>query len=277
MLDLTAKQGATAPTLNWRERLRVWRKSHRYFARQSARRLMQKPLATLLTLLMLAIAIALPTLMYVALQNVARWTDYSDAGLEITAYLHTPAGADSEGFDWQAHAQPLSARISRLEGVDTVEFISPARALERLEAIVGQSSEEIIQSLPRNPLPAAMRIVVDKKQELASTADRLEKQLATLHEVESVSVNLDWFRKAQAMVDLAARINLAVSLLLGLGVVLVIGNVVRVAIDSRRDEILVAKLVGATDAYARRPFLYLGLWLGAAGAVVALALSAVSV
>ncbi|MBT8148629.1 MAG: hypothetical protein KJO24_01780, partial [Gammaproteobacteria bacterium] len=98
MLDLTAKQGATAPTHSWRDRLRVWRKSHRYFARQSAQRLIHKPLATLLTLLMLAIAIALPTLMYVALQNVARWADYSDAGLEITAYLHTPVTAESKNF-----------------------------------------------------------------------------------------------------------------------------------------------------------------------------------
>ncbi len=281
MLDSPLKQGATSPALGWLGQLRVWRDSHRQFAKQSFGRLLEKPLATLVTLAMLAIAIALPTLLHISVQNVARWTSYTDAGLELTAYLHrlnnTPRNSSTAGAETQDSGRALVSRIRSMEGVKDVEFISPQAALLKLELIAGADSTEIINSLPENPLPAAIRIVVGKRAELAATANAIATQLNKLPEVDSVSFNLDWFRKAQAIVQLAERINIAASLLLSLGVVLVIGNTVRVAIESRRDEILVAKLVGATNAYARRPFLYLGVWLGAAGALLALAISSLSV
>lgn len=273
MRDTPLKQGATSPMLSWRDQLRVWRDSHRLFAKQSFDRLWEKPLATLVTLTMLAIAIALPTLLHLGVKNVSSWVSYSDSGLEMTAYLHMPTFQGQSITDYNSEGQALALRVAQLSGVKQVEFISAEDALLRLEAIAGAGSIDIIDSLPANPLPAAIRVVVGQGPELASIANALAQQIKVLPEVESVRFNLEWFQKAQAIVQLVLRINLAASVLLGMGVVLVIGNTVRVSIASRREEILVAKLVGATNAYARRPFLYLGVWLGATGAAMALIIS----
>ncbi|MGB5325272.1 MAG: permease-like cell division protein FtsX [Pseudomonadales bacterium] len=266
MAELSARQGATSPAHRRRDQFVVWRASHRHFAREALRRLLATPLATAATLAMLGIAIAVPTLLQVGVSNLQRWSGQSSAGLELNAYLR--AGIEQEPVE-------LGAWLATQNLVLKQQFISPEQALEELAALAGDDSARLARSLPQNPLPATLRIVLQQRGELASTADELASALRSRPEVESVSFDLEWFRKADALVNFAAQLRLATALLLGAGVVLVIGNSVRVAIESRREEIVVAKLVGATHGYARRPFLYLGAWLGAGGALLALVLSGI--
>jgi cell division transport system permease protein len=93
--------------------------------------------------------------------------------------------------------------------------------------------------------------------------------LQQLPEVELAQMDLQWVQRLYSLLAVGQRVTLALALLLGLGVLLVTGNTIRLAIENRRDEILVIKLVGGTDAYVRRPFLYTGLWYGLGGSIVA--------
>lgn len=213
---------------------------------------------------MLGIAIAVPTLLQVGVSNLQQISGHNSAGLEINAYLRPGLDdAPSELMGW-------------LDGQELVlqqKFISAEQGLKEFASLVGEEAAALAGSLPDNPLPATVHIILQQQAGMAETADELASALRSRPEVEAVSFDLEWFRKAEALVNLAANLHIAALLLLGSGVVLVIGNSVRVGIESRREEIVVAKLVGATHAYARRPFLYLGLWLGAGGALLGLLLT----
>ncbi len=253
------RAGATSHGNSLGQRFAIWRAQHRQQFADSLHRLMQKPLANGVTLLLLTIAIFLPCLLYLGVRNVEHWVSYSDNGLEVSAYLQQETGQDEiSGLLKEARQWPA---------VKSVRYLSADDALASLSRSIG--AEDIVESLPRNPLPPTLLIALQGLDNLEADAAAIAARLEQNPLVESVSYNVSWFEKAQALVGLGRQLALGLALILGAGVILVVGNTIRLAIESRSEEILVARLVGATDGFVRRPFLYMGAWLGWLGALLA--------
>ena len=105
--------------------------------------------------------------------------------------------------------------------------------------------------------------------ELGARRSGAAEELQAHPEVAEAVLDMDWLQRLNSLMELSRRLVLAVGGLLVLGVVLILGNTIRLAIENRRDEIVIVKLVGGSNAFVRRPFLYTGLWYGVGGGVFA--------
>jgi cell division transport system permease protein len=160
----------------------------------------------------------------------------------------------------------LAETLHNDAAVVAVQYTDRATALAEFRAISGFA--DVLDGLNENPLPAL--ITVEPVTGLsADNLAGLQQRLAELPEVDSVQLDLEWVQRLYALVRLGQRLAMTLAGLLSLGVVLVIGNTIRLAIEGRREEIVVIKLVGGTDAFVRRPFLYTGLWYGVGGGLCA--------
>ncbi|MBU2884410.1 permease-like cell division protein FtsX [Gilvimarinus agarilyticus] len=257
-------KGAIHSKTQWRDRLEAWQAHHSTCAIESLIRLTRSPLQSLLTWLVVAIATALPATLYVALQNVQalgyNWQDSS----QISVFIKRQTAPEA--------IERWRTELSQQAGIEQVDYISPSDALAEFRQHSGLG--EVLNDLEENPLPPVL--LVQPRAE-ASQGAALEQLLASLNDhalSDEAKLDMMWVQRLQQLIDLASRGVFFLALLLVLGLLLVIGNTIRLAIENRRDEIVVVKLVGGTDAYVRRPFLYTGLWYGLGGGVIALILLA---
>lgn len=224
----------------------------------SLRRLLQRPASSLLTCMVIGIALALPAGLMVALQNVERLSAGWDGAARVSMYLH--AAVDD------SRARRLSEDLRQRPELVDVHFISKAEALAEFQAQSGFGA--VVSHLRDNPLPPV--IVVTPRVDLSpARVAGLRAELAALPEVQEAQLDLEWVQRLQAMMKIAQRLTLAFAGLLALGVLLVVGNTIKLAVENRRDEIVIIKLVGGTDAFVRRPFLYTGFWYGLGGGLLA--------
>lgn len=223
--------------------------------------LSRAPIATAMTAAVIGIALALPAGFYVVLNLVqghsAQWQDER----QISVYLKPEI--------MEAQASVLADRLRALPGVRHVKLITQVQALAEMRRQSGFA--EALALLDENPLPVALVVYPAVEQEL-SAVNALLTQLRGLPEAESVQFDMQWLQRLQAMLRLAERGVLLLAGLLSLGVLLIIANTLRLAIQNRREEIEIIKLIGATNAFIRRPFLYLGLGYGLLGGLTAWAL-----
>lgn len=228
---------------------------HRESFFESLSRLLGAPIQSLMTAAVVAIALALPATLLVALNNFAQLGQSWEVNPKISVFLNVRAQ--------ESAIDPFIAEIKTYSNVEQVEFLSSEQALKDFQQFSGFG--EALSSLEENPLPAT--IVVTPKA-AAMTPDSLEalaKKISTNAIVEEVSMDMAWVRRLQELMQLGKKVVLALASLLSIGVLLVIGNTIRLAIENRRDEIVVSKLVGGTNSFVRRPFLYSGLWYGLLG------------
>lgn len=217
---------------------------------------------TLLTALVIGVSLALPATLLLGLATLRTATAGWDADARLTAYLKidTP----------DADAADLAQKLGReLAGKAKVELIDRAQALREFERSSGLG--EALALLGENPLPAALVLTPAGTADEATLA-RLSDRVRALPQVQDVQADLEWVRRLNALLELGRRTVWAFAALLGAGVVLVTGNTIRLAIFNRRAEIEITKLIGGTDAFIRRPFLYWGLLQGFSGGVVAMLL-----
>jgi len=217
-------------------------------------------LGALLNILVVAIALALPAAMQVLLINLGSMAPAFEDAADFTVYLGLTVDED-RGRDL---AQAIGARPD----VESARFISNIEGLAELKA--GSGFGDALDSLTENPLPHVVKV-----RPLPATIERLDALAAELDALDSVDfVQLDrqWIERLQAILALGGRMTDVVTILLAAGVLLVIGNTIRLEINNRRTEIEVLKLVGATDGFIRRPFLYTGFCLGLLGALAAVLL-----
>lgn len=248
-----------------RRAVSVWLSQHLQSAVGSAGTLSRAPLGTSLTASVIGVALALPFSLYLVLASASEVLGRFDPGGEISAFLRP--GADD------AAARALADRLADRADVAAARVITRDEALAEFRDAVGVSG--LAESLGgNNPLPPVVVLRPAAADEPALVA--LTGALEGLPEIEFVQVDRRWLRRLSAMLDLARRGLWLVAGLLCAGVVLVVGNTLRMSIEARRAEIEVAKLFGASDAFVRRPFLYHGALYGLAGAVVACLLVAVS-
>ncbi|WP_100637885.1 permease-like cell division protein FtsX [Marinobacter salexigens] len=252
-------RGAKASRPPWREQAESYFTHHRKVARDSAERIWRTPVASMMTWTVMGVALALPVallLFLTSLQGVgAGW----ESGARVTAYMDL--GASLEQARSLADEVEADGRVSELELIDRERALAEFRASSGLE--------DALDYLEENPLPHTLLITPEEGARTADGVASIVMFIEGMDGVERVQVDLGWLQRLNAMTDLLARAVWALAILLAAAVVLVIGNTVRLSIESRRDEILVAKLVGGTDGFVRRPFLYTGAWFGLGGGVVA--------
>ncbi len=223
-------------------------------------RLGNTPLGALLNLLVVAIALALPAAMQVLLTNVGSMAPAFEDAADFTVYLELTVDED-RGRDL---AQAIGARAD----VESTRFISNIEGLAELKTRSGFGGA--LDALTENPLPHVIKV-----RPLAATIERLDAlaaELDALDSVEFVQLDRQWVERLQAILALGGRMADIATVLLAAAVLLVIGNTIRLEINNRRTEIEVLKLVGATDGFIRRPFLYTGFCLGVLGALAAVVL-----
>ncbi|MDR2213162.1 MAG: permease-like cell division protein FtsX, partial [Pseudomonadales bacterium] len=240
-------------------------RQHQLVAVESLRRLWREPFSTTLAVLVMGIALALPLSLWLLLQNLQGLARDVDEAGTVSIYLQQGLVPERQ--------QALLESLREREEVSEVSLITPEQALAEFERNSGFSN--VLAGLDANPLPPVL--VVTPRSLEADLLQSLQHYAASLDGVDAAEADLAWLERLRALVNLASRLALLLGLMLGLGVLLVIGNTIRLAIENRRTEIVVVKLVGGTDAYVARPFLYCGLWYGAGGGLVALGLSALSV
>ena len=241
-------------------RLRAWREQHLYSLVSSLGRLLQRPFATLLTVGVMAVAIALPLGLGLSLANVERFSGSIAESREIGVFLRH----DVDARRAEALAQGLRGRPD----VAGVSVRSPEQGLEEFRAMSDLAGA--LDVLEDNPLPTVLVV------QPSGDGDALAADLRLLPEADVVQHDAAWRQRLSAWLAFGGRVVQVVAVLLGLGVLLVVGNTVRLDIGNRREEIAVLQHLGATDAFVRRPFLYLGAWYGLAAGVLALGLLAVS-
>ena len=232
-------------------------RAHKMTLRDSFMRLVNYPLSSVMTVMVIAIALSLPGGLYVLLKNVQSVTDQWEQQSVISLYLF------AEVEDAQALA--LSYQISAQDNVASVEYISKEEGLRYFERSSGY--EQILSSLPENPLPIVLQVIPKEAVDVASlpVLQALRDQLAAQKEVEYAELDAQWLQRLANILSFGQRFVYVLSTLLMVAVFLIVGNTIRMSVESRRDEVLVMKLVGATDAYIRRPFLYMGFWFGVLG------------
>lgn len=233
----------------------AWADHHAYSLTASLGRMLGKPWATVLTVGVMAVALALPLGLWLVLANVARLSGEVQQSREISVFLQADIGAD--------RAQALADELRGRGDVASVELRTPEQGIAQLrEAGFGDA----IDALDQNPLPSVL--VVAPAGDEALLAD----SLSNLPEAALVQHDALWRQRLDGWLRFGNRAALVLALLLGLGALLVVGNTVRLDIQSRREEIGVLQHLGATDGFIRRPFLYLGAWYGLAAGLVAIVL-----
>lgn len=233
-------------------RFEAWLTHHRDSALTTLRRLVAAPFATAMTVAAMAVALMLPSSLYVLTANLKVLGGYWDGSAAISVFLQPDvdeSGAEALALQWQARSDIARARvITREQGL--AEF----REYSGLGAALDHLTE--------NPLPVVISVFpapdLTKKKQLAQLTAGLEQ----LRDVELTRLDTEWARRLQALVALLERALWLLSLALALGVLLVVGNTIRLEIENRRDEIEVMHLVGGTTGFIRRPFLYSGAWYG---------------
>jgi len=197
--------------------------------------------------------------LYLMVENVRQLENSFDTYAQVTVYV-----------DKRANQRAISAAQDQLQAmpeIESVTFISAEQALKEFQALSGFGSA--LQYLETNPLPAVF--VVEPKMAAQITIDQtnqLLEKINTLTIIDDVQIDMMWLQRLRNLTEIGRKIAIALAAILGLGVLLIIGNTIRLAIHSRRDEILIIKLVGGTDAYVRRPFLYAGMLMGMLGALM---------
>ena len=238
--------------------LRAYLRRHAYALRVTVSQLLRAPLSTLMTIGVIGITLALPTGLYLLIANLERMSAGLDAGGQISLFLKRDTS--------EAAAQRLAERIQRMRAVERVEYISRDQALAEFKRLSGFG--EALNLLDRNPLPSVITVYPTRTSR-PEAVEALLRDLRAIDAVESAQLDLDWVRRLHALLALGERVVLILAGLLGLAVLLTVGNTVRLAILNRRDEIEVMKLMGGTNAFIRRPFLYSGVLQGLLGAAAA--------
>ncbi len=253
-------RGASQGGTRLGHRFKGYLRHHRETFKASFRRLCATPVQTLMTVLVIAIALALPAGLYTGVENLRQLGGEVQASARMTLFL--ARDASDEAVDG------LLDRVSAMDEVGELTFISRDEALAEFKASSGFG--DLLDTLEQNPLPPVILVqpvsgLEAEPEAVSALASRLGEEAV----VADVALDMSWLQRLQALVEAGRMLALALGALLGLGVLLVMGNTIRLAIENRRDEIVVVKLIGGTNGYVRRPFLYTGLWYGAAGGLLA--------
>ena len=238
---------------------------HRGIASASLRRMLRTPVSSLVTVFVIAVALLLPALVFALNANLARILDGFQSSAQITLFLYETVD-ESRGID-------VSNYLLTDEAIDSTAFVSREQALAEFGETSGLGG--ILQELTTNPLPAA--IIVVPSDPSPAAVESLVQRLQARSEVELVQLDSRWLQRLDALSGLVTSIGQVLALIVVLGLLFIVGNTIKLMIENRKEEIRVIKLVGGTNSFVARPFLYSGLYFGIAGGVLACLLQALVV
>ena len=240
----------------------IWWNQQKQAIDFSLKRLWFNPISAWITLIAIALALSLPTSMHVLVKNLQSLTHNNQSVPTISLFLK-PKITEQQAND-------LAELVKSQPEVLTTTVVTRDQALQDFKKISGLA--DTLTTLGENPLPNIV-IITPKLNDLGETdadLDDFSKRLKTYKEVGDVQIDVEWIQRLRAILQIAERIVAVVAALLAVTVLLVVGNTIRLDIENRKDEIRVTRLIGATNRYIRRPFLYGGLWLGLFGGVLSL-------
>ncbi|PVV25592.1 MAG: cell division protein, partial [gamma proteobacterium symbiont of Ctena orbiculata] len=238
---------------------KIWLQRHAQVALASLGRLVNNHLASLMTCSVIGIALAMPVGLHVMLGNLQQVSGAWDSGASISVFLKQKVS--------DRQAASLAAKLRKHQRIEGVNLITREAALQEFQQLSGYA--DALEALDNNPLPAVLIVQPKADYTTAETAQLLLQELKLLPDAEIVQLDLQWVRRLQAITIIAQRAVVVLAALLGMAVLLIVGNTIRLEIQNRHAEIVITKLIGATNAFIRRPFLYTGFWYGLFGGLIA--------
>lgn len=229
--------------------------------------LMKRKFATLLTVLVIAVSLTIPTVSYLLWKNIHHATTQFYPESELTVYLHKSLSEED--------ANLVVEKIRQQEGVESLNYISRQESLNEFRHWSGFSEE--LDVLDDNPLPAVVMIKPTKAFNESQKRNELRENLDKIKGVQEVRLDNDWLEKLTALTWLVAHVAIFCTVLMAIAVFLVIGNSIRADVYSNQANIEVMKLLGATDQFILRPFLYTGMIYAALGGFLACIFSSLTI
>lgn len=221
--------------------------------------LWKTPFATLMTILVLGVALSLPAVFHVVYKNIEQAGGQFDSASEISLFLKKDISEE--------RIQVLINKLGLYEDIETVTYISSHQALQEFKEMSGFS--KALSHLDENPLPTVLVVIPVESAMNTAGSKLLVAKLEREQDIDLVSVDIDWIEKLQAIFYLVVDITTAIATLLLLSVLLIVSNTIRLNILNQRAEIEVLKLVGATNSFIQLPYIYIGAWYGFLGGGIA--------
>jgi cell division transport system permease protein len=234
------------------DKLRAYRDLHAHALFSSLGRLVASRLNAVLTIIVLSISISLACGFYLLVENVQQLTSDLETSNQISLFLRDDVSL--------ASATKLANGIKLDPSVQTVKVITKEQALKEFEEFSGFG--EAVRALEKNPLPIVLQVIPKNSLEEGQNLETLVENFKQAGEVDFAQLDLQWVKKLQLMIDVADMSMVLLAILLSLAVLFITGNTIRLELHNRLDEIVIAKLVGATNSFVQRPFLYSGFWIG---------------
>ncbi|USD65392.1 permease-like cell division protein FtsX [Vibrio sp. SCSIO 43136] len=238
-------------------------KVHIKQARRALFELTQRPLGSLLTLAVISVALTLPASLYLVGKNLSVVAQGMSASSQVNVFLQEDLA--------EARIMVLKDQLESWDTIQTIDYVSSQQGLEDMSRHAGL--EQALSMLEEFALPAVLVVTpsVDKQPSLGE----LRNELQNIQEVTDVRMDQDWFERLSAIYRLATGLALALGVLMLGAVFLIVGNTLRFNVLAHKEEIKVMKLIGATDSFILRPYLYTGVWFGGLSAVCAWIVTAV--
>lgn len=259
-MAVTRNSDAVAPVRS-AGRFSIWLARHAGTSVAALGRIVRHPFSTFMIVLVIGVTLALPAAVNLVVKNSRAISGSWDNALDFAVFL-------KQGIS-ESEAAALGRLIGQRADVESVQFISATEALADFRAQSGFGAA--LDQLPDNPLPHTL-IVRPSPGNTSASMVLLQEELANLPEAEHVQVDTEWVQRFHAILDIVRQAIVIGAALLGIAIVVIIGNTIRLDIENRREEIEVTKLIGASNAFVRRPFLWTGFWYGLFGGLMALAL-----
>ncbi len=254
----TAERRTGRRTSPLRESIVGYAREHLRVLLFTLRRLVKNPGGSLLTAAAIGITLALPAGLHLVLQNVSLLSYSWESSVQASLFLRDTVS--------NAEGEALARELTRREGVANATYISREKALAEFRQLSGFG--EALDVLQENPLPAVI-VVRPHTDHGPQQIDQLVRELGDLPSVDQARLDTAWLERLYAILDIVQLAVQIIGGLLALAIIITVGNTIRLDIQSRREEIVVLKLIGATDAFIRRPFLYTGTCFGLLGGILA--------
>ena len=241
--------------------LSIWFMRHISTSIGSLGRLFRQPFASLMIILVIAVTLAIPAALNLVVKNAQAVSSGWDNALDFSIYLRRDLS--------ESEAAGLARLIQQRADVESVRLITSSEALADFKQQSGFG--EALDQLSENPLPHTL-VVRPSPANTSQSMILLQEELGNLPESDLVQVDTEWVQRFHAILDIVRQAIVIGATLLGVAIVVIIGNTIRLDIQNRREEIEVTKLIGASNAFVRRPFLWSGFWYGLFGGSLALGL-----
>jgi len=239
--------------------LQIYVAQHLWAALSTLGQLWRAPFSSFLTSAVIAIALALPSGLLIWLQSAKQLSGHWQNGNQMSVFLKISAT--------EIEARQLASAIELWPEIQKVSFISKDQGLRQFKRLSGL--ESALNALDNNPLPHVLSVLPGTDLLDPDKLDKLKQRIEKRANVDFVQLDMGWLQKLQALLKLGERALWFLATILAVSILLIIGNTLRLNIYNRRKEIVVSKLIGATVGFIRRPFIYIGMWYGLAGATLA--------